>query len=102
MDTRALAEKLIDSLLVAVPESPIRVTDEVRGPVLEVQVGTGWIEVGEAEWRSWTGPRMVNGKEHHGPIYAFGSPDGSLPFTGRRVCRCAECQEHVAPELRPN
>lgn len=101
MDTRTLAEALTDAILAAMPAAPAA-TEGVRGPVLEVQVGAAWVEASGPEWRSWTGRRMVNGEEVHGPVYVFGSPDGSLPFTGRRVCGCRECQEHVAPEFRPN
>ena len=45
---------------------------------------------------------MVNGAEHHGPIFLMGSPDGTPPYTGRRVCLCPTCQEQVEPRYRPN
>lgn len=101
MDTKALAEKLMDELLLAA-EPVLYPTDEMREPVLEVEINSTWREVDHETWRSWTGRRMVNGTEHHGPVFSFMSPDGASPFTGARTCTCPLCQEHVAPQFRPN
>lgn len=98
MDNRELAEALLDSLLG--PEQPP--TDDIRPPVLEIKLDRMWIEVDEETWRSWTGLRRVNGTDHHGPVYSFLTPEGAPPFTGKRVCGCAACQEHVEPRHRLN
>lgn len=76
--------------------------DGVRGTLYEVQAYGAWIEVDHSTWRSWTGPRMANGAEHHGPVFVVDSPEGSPPYVGSRTCSCPTCQEHVAPEFRPN
>jgi len=102
MDTRDLAQKLVDSLLGSHPEPGPTCPDGPRPRLLEIEAGGQWVEVDEATWRSWTGRRMVNGAEHHGPIFLMGSPDGTPPYTGRRVCLCPTCQEQVEPRYRPN
>lgn len=75
-------------------------TDDVAsGPIMEVFVNSSWVETTEGVFKSWTGPRRINGEEHHGPIYAFGT---ETVYTGARVCSCRMCQSTVEPKLRPN
>jgi hypothetical protein len=69
---------------------------------LQVQDGETWMPATREVWRSWTGPRAVWGIPFHGPIYSLHSKDDATPWDGPRVCSCAECQRHVAPNDRPN
>lgn len=69
---------------------------------LEARIGNDWIPVTSDVWSSWTGRRRIWGMEHHGPVYAFGAPEGTPPWTGARECYCSSCQAHVEPTLRPN
>ncbi|NBT36075.1 MAG: hypothetical protein EBT03_11180 [Betaproteobacteria bacterium] len=98
MDTKDLAQKLVDSFLNALPQA----LDEARPPLLEIEANRQWVEVDEGTWRSWTGRRMVNGAEHHGPVFLLGAPEGAPPYTGARSCSCKACQEHVEPRFKPN
>jgi hypothetical protein len=41
------------------------------------------------------------GLEYHGPVFNI-DRDDSVPFSGKRVCGCKICQEHVSPEMKPN
>ena len=40
---------------------------------LELQVNGGWIEVDPYIFRSWTGPRRINGEDYDGPVFYLGS-----------------------------
>ena len=102
MDARNLAEKLVDSILGEMGVEGRVPTDEIRSPILEAEVYGVWKEVDGTTFRSWTGRRMINGEEHHGPVFLLGAPEGAPPYTGSRVCGCSQCQEHVAPRFRPN
>lgn len=68
----------------------------------EILSGDAWVAADKDTWRSWTGHRRIWGIEYHGPVYNYLSPEGSPPYTGRRVCPCAECQSNVMPTLRIN
>ena len=85
-----------------VPANPLP-TDEIIPHVgLEVNIAAEeWIPATKVLWRSWTGLRKVWGMEYHGPVYNI-DRDDSVPFSGKRVCGCKICQEHVSPELKPN
>ena len=37
---------------------------------LEVKTYT-WVEATPVIFRSWSGPRRINGEEYHGPVYKF-------------------------------
>jgi hypothetical protein len=75
-------------------------TDDIAtGPILEVQANANWVETSEDVFRAWTGGRRINGEEHHGPVYAFGT---DTVYTGGRVCGCRTCQATVAPQHRKN
>lgn len=86
------------------PTEPPRPRADVvmGGGGAEILSGETWIAADKETWRSWTGHRRIWGIEHHGPVYNYLSPEGSLPYTGRRVCTCAECQANVTPTLRDN
>ena len=74
---------------------------EATGP-LEILSGDKWIASDKETWRSWTGLRRAWGIEYHGPVYNYLTPEGSPPYTGKRICRCGKCQESVEPTLRDN
>lgn len=85
-----------------IPLSPSP-TDEIIPHVgLEICLsGEDWIPSSMLLWRSWTGLRRVWCMEYHGPVFSFESPERT-PFTGRRVCGCKICQEHVECKYRHN
>lgn len=68
----------------------------------EIDVEGKWSIVDKEIFRSWTGPRRFQGKEIHGPVYNYKSPDDSQPFEGKRLCQCSECQAHVALKFKSN
>lgn len=68
----------------------------MKGDLLEIVVGQSAVRVDAALWNSWTGLRLRNGEEHHGPVYLLGESKNS-PYKGNRLCRCSKCQEHVIP-----
>ena len=78
-------------------------TDEIIPHVgLTVEMAPGeWIPSTQVLWRSWTGRRKVWGMEYHGPVFII-DRDDSVPFSGKRVCGCSKCQEHVAPVSKHN
>lgn len=76
--------------------------DSVGDRILQVKHESSWIEVTEEVFRSWTGLRRINGDDHHGPIYGFGTLDDSIPYTGSRACGCNRCQHHVEPRFKMN
>lgn len=83
--------------------SPKRVFDDSIGQkILQVSLGENetWIEVTEDMFRSWTGLRRINGEDHHGPVYNFGS-DGVV-YSGSRTCGCNVCQSTVTAVLKVN
>lgn len=43
--------------------------------ILEIKVNSGWIEVDEWIFRSWTGERRKNNEEYNGPVYMLGSDE---------------------------
>lgn len=90
-------------VLESIPEIdsvPLVPTDDVAGePLLEVKTGGIWVATSEDIFRSWTGPRRINGDEHHGPIYALGT---QTLYTGARICACRECQSTVDHKHRKN
>jgi hypothetical protein len=102
--TGSLFEQVASDLedMLKVPAVPLP-TDEIIPHVgLEVNVaGDEWIPATQVLWRSWTGRRKVWGMEYHGPVFNI-DRDDSVPFSGKRVCGCAICQEHVSPEMKPN
>ena len=84
------------------PSTPFP-TDEIiphQGLAIEVADGE-WIPSTQVLWRSWTGRRKVWGLEWHGPVFNI-DRDDSVPYTGKRVCTCTICQEHVASVAKPN
>lgn len=75
-------------------------TDDIAGePLLEVKVGSSWVETPDDVFRAWTGERRINGDEYHGPVFAFGT---EVPYGGSRVCACRECEASVEPRNRKN
>jgi len=41
---------------------------------IKVRLGDShWVEVEDFIFRSWTGPRRLNGEEYTGPVYALGT-----------------------------
>lgn len=47
---------------------------------IKVRVGTDhWVRVDEFIFRSWTGPRRLNGETYLGPVYLLGSDTWSWP-----------------------
>lgn len=77
----------------------------LQAPVYEVGIATlhgytEWLTVAEDIWQAWTGLRMLNGEEHHGPVTHHNSP--TTVYTGPRECRCTTCQGYVAPADRHN
>lgn len=95
-----LSDDLAVDLAAIIPE---RIFDDSVGEtVYQVEHVDEWIEVTETVFRSWTGLRRINGDDHHGPVYNFGSIGESKPYTGKRVCGCSVCQESVTPKLKVN
>lgn len=90
-------------LLESVPEIDKTIlipTDDVAaGPLMEVYVNSAWVATDEEIFKSWTGPRRINGDEHHGPVYALGT---TTVYTGARICACKTCQSNVEPRYRKN
>lgn len=74
----------------------------LRPAHLEVFSNESWVIVDKETWRSWTGLRRVFGIEYHGAVYNYLTPEGSPPFTGKRICKCSTCQEHVAAPMKDN
>lgn len=68
-------------------------------PVLEVEYNGTTVLATPELFNSWTGPRLINGRQHHGPVYRL--DDGSL-FNGPRQCPCPTCQATVAPQFKHN
>ena len=89
--------------LLAEHDSSPALTDEVL-PTTGLQVLTEdtWLPATREVWRSWVGLRAVWGIPYHGPVYAMGTREDAVPWTGPRTCRCNTCQEHVSPVARPN
>lgn len=86
----------------ALPATPFP-TDEIiphQGLAIEIAEGE-WIPSTQVLWRSWTGRRSVWGLEWHGPVFNV-DRDDSVPYTGKRVCTCSKCQEHVESSMKPN
>jgi len=102
--TGSLFEQVASDLedMLKVPAVPLP-TDEIIPHVgLEVNVAADeWIPATQVLWRSWTGRRKVWGMEYHGPVFNI-DRDDSVPFSGKRICGCKICQEHVSPEMKPN
>lgn len=69
---------------------------------MEVEQDGVWVAADRATWRSWTGRRMLLGREHHGPVFATGSGEDAKPWQGKRLCVCQVCQQHVAVPFRYN
>lgn len=95
MDTFELLESTpqIDAL----PE--VATDDVAAGPIMEVKVNKTWMSTSEDIFRSWTGPRRINGEEHHGEVFPLGS---DKVYTGARVCPCRVCQASVEPKFKKN
>jgi len=100
MDTKNLAEKLLESM--AASMGPIGVDEVASTSRMDVLLGDDWLPVEYAVWRSWTGRRMLWGHEFHGPVYLVDSPSDAEPWTGSRACGCKACQQHVQPSMKMN
>lgn len=84
-------------------KSPVRKFDDSIGDVVyQVKYGEDWIETTETIFRSWTGLRRINGDDHHGPVYNFGTDESIAPYTGIRTCGCLVCQTHVEAKYKKN
>lgn len=68
----------------------------MKGDLLEIIVGQSAVRVDSDLWHSWTGHRLRNGDEYHGPVYHLGE-GRNIPYKGVRLCRCSKCQENVTP-----
>lgn len=85
------------------PLQGVKFDDAVPVTGMDVEVGDGtYIPADKNTWRSWTGLRKLLGQDFHGPVYNFGSPEGSKPYAGFRTCSCSKCQEHVAVAFKYN
>jgi len=60
---------------------------------------THWVPVAERMWRAWTGPRRVDGEDHHGPVWNL---DTDVLWDGPRDCACPTCAASTRPPLRHN
>jgi hypothetical protein len=49
--------------------------DECGGHVYEVKVNGRWCKTSAYIFRSWTGPRRLDGKDYNGPIFILGSEE---------------------------
>lgn len=38
---------------------------------LEIIINNRWCKVASGEFRSWTGPRRIDGVEYNGPVYTY-------------------------------
>ena len=95
-----LNKNIADDLSILSP--PRTFDDSIGGKVFQVQHGEDWVEVAETVFRSWTSLRRVNGEDHHGPVYNFGTVEDLKPYSGSRTCGCNLCQAHVQPHLKKN
>ncbi len=43
------------------------------GSKMEVRINGRWYAVSMYIWRSWTGRRRMNGREHHGAVFVLGT-----------------------------
>lgn len=50
-----------------------------EGDILEAKVNSRWVKCPAWTWRSWTGPRRVNGELYTGPVFFLGSSIVSRP-----------------------
>lgn len=102
MDNKTITD-LLDRIEEALGPLPTFTDDEcVTTSGLEIDVSGTWTPADREMWRAWTGPRRFWGIEYHGPVYNYKSQEGSKPYTGKRLCNCQTCQEHVLPQFRPN
>lgn len=95
-------DSMIDELASAmVQPPPTRPTDEIRsGPVLQIDVKGAWTEVTRDVWNAWTGRRMLDGEEFHGPVFGFGTTQVARDV--HRMCACKTCQDSINPVKRYN
>ena len=68
---------------------------------MEVEVNGEWIPAYSELWNAWTGRRRLWNTEYHGPVYAMGGKPG-VPYDGKRICSCSECQRHVKSSAKYN
>jgi len=103
-DSIDVKTKLVEKLAAALDEIiPERIFDDsVGSTVYQVHHNEEWVEVTEAIFKSWTGRRAIDGDEHHGPVYNFGSKNNSTIYNGSRICLCKTCQETVEHKLKSN
>ena len=92
-------EETIDTLQDMYHSMPV----EYEHTGLQVEVSEGeWEHSDLRTWRAWTGRRRVWNVEYHGHVYVIDSKDDSLPYAGKRTCRCSVCQTHVAAAVKSN
>ena len=72
--------------------------------VREIKVRLGddvhWVEVSENIFRSWTGPRQLNGQDYTGPVYLLGSDTWAWPKESKDA-PCQQCGGTYPPTTTP-
>ena len=79
---------------------PLQPTDTIQpSPLYEVGLGGHFTPTTSDVFDAWTGPRRLNGLDHHGPIYNLGT---QVPYDGPRHCACPTCEATASPVHRKN
>lgn len=99
-DTEQLKNYLADDLSLTTPTR--KFDDSIGDAIYQVKLKDDWVETTESIFRSWTGLRRINGEDHHGPIYNFGTDEALGPYTGNRACGCSACQAHTEAKFKKN
>ena len=78
---------------------PLPPTDTIQPTLYEVGLGSHFTPTTPDVFAAWTGPRRLNGEDHHGPIYNLGT---QVPYDGPRHCPCHTCEAGASPIHRKN
>jgi len=68
-------------------------------PFYEVGLGESFVQTTSDVFDAWTGPRRLNGQDHHGPVYHLGT---RTIYDGPRHCHCPTCEATASPIYRKN
>jgi len=99
-DIEQLKNYLADDLSLTTPVR--KFNDSIGDVVYQVRLNEDWVETTESIFRSWTGLRRINGEDHHGPVYNFGTSNEVVPYTGSRSCGCGVCQASTEAKFKKN
>lgn len=68
-------------------------------PYYEVGIGSTFTPTTPEVFDAWTGPRRLNGLDHHGPIFHLGT---DVQYAGPRHCGCPACESGIDPTAKKN